>query len=198
MIQMPIEQQVEDAAAKAQGLLRSRYGLWALGVISFFESALPVPIITDPFLVAYILADKHKASVAVIVATLSSVLGGIFAYAVAFSFYEFIAAQYLNGSMGEQFYLFAEELKNGTFVLTILGAVTPVPYTVVAMAAGFVKGNVLVFFAASCVGRGFRYSVVGWLTHRFGQRALEIARRQLLLVTIICFVGAFLYFYIKH
>jgi membrane protein YqaA with SNARE-associated domain len=193
----PIETRVEEAAEKARGLLRSRYGLWALASISFFESALLVPILTDPFLVAYILADRHSAKKGVIVTTIASMLGGIFAYLVALSFYEFIAEQYLVGTVGEQFYTIVDGFKEGTFALTILGAVTPVPYTLVAMAAGFVHGSFIAFCIASFLGRGFRYGVVGWLTHRFGNKALVIARENLLYVTIVFFVGAFLYMYLK-
>ncbi len=191
----PIETRVEEAATKAGGILRSKYGLWALAVISFFESALPVPILTDPFLVAYILADKHSALKGVIVTTVSSVLGGVFAYVMALSFYAFIAEQYLVGHVGEQFYTIVDGFKEGTFALTILGAVTPVPYTLVALAAGFVHGSFMAFIVASMLGRGFRYALVGWLTNKFGQQALIVGRKNLLLVTALCFAAAFVYVY---
>jgi len=95
-----IETHVEEVTVQAGGLLRSKYGLWALGGISFLESALLVPIITDPFLVAYILADKKSVYKGVLVTLLGSILGGVFAYAIAFLFYEFIADRYLVGVVG--------------------------------------------------------------------------------------------------
>jgi len=72
-----LETQIEDAAVQAGGLLRSQYGLWALAGISFIESALPVPIITDPFLIAYILADKKSVYKGVVVTLVASILGGV-------------------------------------------------------------------------------------------------------------------------
>lgn len=197
MLKTPIETQVEEAAEKAGGILRSRYGLWALGAVSFFESALPVPLLTDPFLAAYILADRRRVMAGMLVTLVTSVIGGVFAYVIAFSFYEYFLEQYVLSHFGEQFFAIAEEFKSGTFVITILGAVTPVPYTIVAMAAGFMKGNLFMFILASFLGRGFRYGIVAWLTYHYGQRALEIARRQLLLATIVCFILAAIYFYIK-
>lgn len=197
MATLPLEQQVEDAAQKAGGLLRSRYGLWALGAVSFFESALPVPIITDPFLVAYILASKQKAVAGLIVTTLTSLLGGIFAYVLAYAFYEAVAAQYLVGHIGEQFAAIATEFQYGTFYITLLGAITPVPYTLVALAAGFVQANFVVFIVATLAGRLFRYGALTWLTYRFGEQALAIAKRQLLLVTLVCF-ALVIYFYLTH
>ena len=188
------EAKVEDAASKARSVLRSRYGLWALGAISFVESALVVPIVTDPFMVAYILADKTAALRGVLLTLGMSVLGGVFAYAVAFLFYEFLAAQYLTGPIGDQFQHIAAEFNNGTLVITLLGAITPIPYTLVAMAAGFVRADLLVFIIGSVIGRGFRYGLVGWLTYQYGDRALEIARRQLMFVSVVAITAALVYF----
>ncbi len=192
-----IETHVEEVTVQAGGLLRSKYGLWALGGISFLESALLVPIITDPFLVAYILADKKSVYKGVLVTLLGSILGGVFAYAIAFLFYEFIADRYLVGVVGEQFYVIVERLKEGTFIITLLGAVTPIPYTLVAMGAGFVKGNFLWFLLASVLGRGGRYAIVGAITYMFGEKALMIVRRRVMLITLVCVTGVAFYFFLK-
>lgn len=188
-----IESQVEEAAVQAKGFLQSRFGLWALGGISFVESALPVPIVTDPFLVAYILANKAAAVRGVVVTTLLSLIGGLFAYAIAFLFYEFIVATYLHGAVGEQFYAVVDEFQKGVFWVTIAGAVTPIPYTLVALGAGFMKANPLMFILGTIVGRGGRYILVGYLTHRFGEQALAIARKHLLVVSLVFFAVAALY-----
>lgn len=178
----------ERVARLTSELLRSRYGLWGLGVISFVESALVLPIISDPFLIVYILANKQRMWCAVIVTTAMSVLGGVAAYVMAVAFFDFIAVNYLSGATGEQFYKIAEQFKDNTFLLTAFGSFTPVPYTLIALAVGFVKGNVLIFIITSIVGRGLRYALVGYLTYRFGERALTIARRQILLITLVSII----------
>ena len=193
-----IETQVEEAAVQAGGLLRSHFGLWAVAGISFVESSLLVPLVTDPFLVAYILANKAAAVRAVIVTTLSSLVGGLFAYAIAFSFYEFIAAKYLGGSIGVQFNEIVAQFSQGVFWVTIAGAITPIPYTLVALGAGFMKANPLVFIVATLVGRGGRYVLVGYLTYAFGDRALAIARRHMLLASAVLFVAVVIYFVFPH
>jgi membrane protein YqaA with SNARE-associated domain len=198
MEKLTIETHVEEAAQQAGGLLRSRYGLWALAGLSFVESALLVPIITDPFLIAYILADKKSVYKGVFVTLASSVLGGIFAYTLAFSFYEFIAQEYLVGSIGEQFYSIVDTLQGGVFVVTLLGAVTPIPYTLVALGAGFVEGNLLLFIIASILGRGSRYAVVGFATYMFGEHAIEIIRRRLFFISVACIIIAVGYFLFLH
>lgn len=188
-----IETQVEEAAVQAGGFLRSRFGLWVLAGISFVESALPVPVVTDPFLIAYILANKAAVIRAVVVTTLSSLVGGLFAYAIAFLFFEFIVAQYLSGGVEVQFYEIIEKFNHGVFWVTLAGAVTPIPYTLVALGAGFMKANVFIFILATLVGRGARYVLVGFLTNRFGEQALALVRRHLLFVTIAFFVAAGVY-----
>lgn len=192
-----IETHVEEATVQAGGLLRSKYGLWALGGVSFIESALLVPIITDPFLVAYILADKKSAYKGVLVTLIGSILGGVLAYTIAFLFYEFITDRYLVGVVGEQFYVIVDRLKEGTFIISLLGAVTPIPYTLVAMGVGFVKGNFFWFLLASVLGRGARYAIVGVITYMFGEQALIIARRRVMLVTLVCVTGAALVLFFK-
>lgn len=197
MKKFAIETHVEEAAQQAGGLLRSRYGLWALAWLSFVESALLVPIITDPFLIAYILSDKKSVYKGVLVTLAASVLGGIFAYALAFSFYEVIAERYLVGVIGEQFYTIVDQLQGGTFVVTLLGAITPIPYTLVAFGAGFMKGNFILFLIASILGRGVRYALVGWATYMFGETALAMIRKRMIVISIVCVIGALIYFFLQ-
>ena len=192
-----LETQIEDAAVQAGGLLRSQYGLWALAGISFIESALPVPIITDPFLIAYILADKKSVYKGVVVTLVASILGGVVSYIVAFSFYEFIVAQYMVGGLADQFNAIVPKLREGTFIMTILGAVTPIPYTLVAFGAGFVKGSLLVFIIASIIGRGGRYVLVGAVTYYFGKQAIDFVRKKILFISVVLTFVAVLYFFLK-
>lgn len=165
-------------------LFQSRWGLWLVGLISFIEGALLVPIITDPFMIAYILLNRAKAFRAVVVTTLTSVAGGIAAYFMAFFFSELII-HFLSPNSASQLTQLATEVRSGTFVLTILGAITPVPYTLVCLAVGFVKGNLWVFIGASLLGRGSRYVVVGFLTYTFGTQAMQHIKKQLRSVTLV-------------
>lgn len=191
--QTKLEKHVTHAAALAGNLFRSRYGLWVLGLISFAESALVIPLITDPFLVAHILANNGRVWRAVILTTITSVLGGIVAYVLAAAFFEFVAAHYLIGENGTAFAAIANQFQQNTFTLTLIGAVTPLPYTIVALFVGFVEGSLGLFILASVLGRGSRYIFVGWLTKRYGTQALVLAKRRMHVVTIILVIGALIY-----
>ncbi|MFN3188203.1 MAG: YqaA family protein [Candidatus Paceibacteria bacterium] len=178
---------VEHVSHPVIKLLQSRAGLWIVGFISFIESALLVPIITDPFMVAYILANRAKAFWAVIVTTATSVVGGVVAYFMAFFFSDLVVG-YFSPATLEHFSALAEQARAETFVISILGAITPIPYTLVGLAVGFVKGNLVIFVLASILGRGLRYAVVGYLTYKFGVHAMEHIRRHLKWITIVTLV----------
>lgn len=183
---------VKRAQLQAVSIVRSRYGLWGLCLISFIESALVVPLVTDPFLAAYILAHNGRVVRAVILTTVASVLGGVTAYIFAVGFFDLMSGWMSSGHI-DQIYEFAHRFEEGTFILTLLGAVTPVPYTLVALAAGFVKGNFVYFLAATILGRGSRYALVGYLTHRFGQRSLQLIKHNIMVISIVVSVCIVLY-----
>src|SRR6056297_1732887 len=89
-------------AGRLQRLLQSPLGLWVIAAISFFESALPVPLVTDPFMVAGILANRSRATLIVVVTTISSIIGGLAAFLLA-SFFFSVIAQYMTPDMQADF-----------------------------------------------------------------------------------------------
>ncbi len=173
----------EVALSRGEKLLRSRYGLYGLGLISYAESVLPIPILTDPFLVVYILANRKKAILAIIVATLTSLAGGVTAYYLGYLFADMFLPL-LGPETLEQFNALAVRVHDETFILTILGALTPVPYTGVAVAAGFVHGNFMAFVAGSLLARILRYGLVGYLTYYFGAQCMNILKKHTVSLTL--------------
>ena len=71
--------EVESLVDKAGALLRSKYGLWFLGSFSVVDSALGLPLSTDPFMVAYMVANRAKAWWGYVLTAAGSVLGGVIA-----------------------------------------------------------------------------------------------------------------------
>jgi membrane protein YqaA with SNARE-associated domain len=185
-----------DTAGKAQQLMRSKYGLSLLALVSLLESFLPLPILTDPFLMAAIMVNRTRVWSLVFFAMISSVIGGFLAYLVALLFRELLLSSLTPDMLATLESLVAGEAQ-GTFILTILGAVSPVPYTIIAWAVALTAGNPLVFILGSVVGRTFRYGVVGWCTYKFGPVAWAYAKRSLLLTSAVIFIVAGLYVWTK-
>jgi membrane protein YqaA with SNARE-associated domain len=185
-----------DTLIKARTLFGSKTGVKMIAAISFLESAFPFPILTDPFLVAAILANRANAIRLVLVTTLASVLGGVVAYLTAMLFLD-ILLQWVGTNLATEFEHLVVSNEASTGMLTLIGAFTPVPYTLVAWALVAIQGSLLVFIIASIIGRGARYAIVGYCTHRFGSLAMEYARKYIGISSILLFVLVALYVWYK-
>ena len=177
-------------------LSNSKSGLVTLSIISLIESSLPVPILTDPFLAASVLFNRANALKIVLVTTLSSVAGGVLAYYMAVFTFDFLLSL-MSPVLMEEFTLMTEANTSSTLVLTLVGAVTPVPYTVVAWAVAVLEGNILVFILGSIFGRGLRYSIVGFCAYRFGPMAIKYAKKYIAISSLVVVLLAFFVVWLK-
>lgn len=187
------EKEVVGIVKKSNQLLRSRYGLWILGAITFVDSALAFPGPIDPFLAAYILADKRRVWLGFLVTVATSVLGGVMLYLFA----AFFTEQLLGLLSADSVHTFNEmvaRFDQGTFMLSFLGAFTPIPYGIVVIVAGALKGNIFMFIAGSLLGRALRFGIVSYLAYRYGTAALLLAKKHILLASIIAAILVGLYF----
>jgi membrane protein YqaA with SNARE-associated domain len=183
---------VNPSVSKAQKILQSKFGLWLIALISFVESALPLPLITDPFLIAGVLLDRSRSFLIVFITIVASVIGGLCAYVSALLFLE-VLMQFMTPAMVSEFDSLVNDTQTNTFVITILGAITPIPYTLVAWVIAALKGNVVMFILASVIGRTLRYAVVGYSVYRFGPAASRYARRYIGVISIVIFLLVGLY-----
>lgn len=200
-IETQIETQVEKVLATnsvgtAKKLMQSRSGAWVVAVISFIESALPIPILTDPFIVAAILVDRANTMRIIVVAIITSVMGGVAAYYMAYFSFALIMS-WMTPGMTSQFETLVATNQSSTFILTLIGAVTPVPYTIVAWVVAVINGNILVFIAASLLGRGLRYAIVGVCVYRFGPLAISYAKKYIGITSVIVCLLAALVIWLK-
>ncbi len=189
------ERQLEHITKTLVSLLSTRYNLSILGVISFAESALPIPIITDPFMVAYIMVERGKVIRGVLVTTITSVIGGLAAFLVALFFSDTVLRFASPGTVA-QFNALVNTYAESASLLGFLGALTPIPFTLAAVVAGTLHANVFLFILGSFVGRLIRYGITGYLTYRYGEAALAIAKRHALAISGLAILLVILYLYI--
>jgi len=180
----------------ATKILQSKEGVGLIFAISFLESSLPLPILTDPFLVAAILAERKNTFKLVVATTIASVMGGLFAFLAAAFFFDYLLI-WMSEAVTAEFNNLTTTADSGVFILTLVGAVTPIPYTIVAWVVAVVEGSIAVFILASVIGRGFRYAVVGWCTYRFGIMAVAYAKKYIGVTSIIIFILAGLFIWLK-
>ena len=169
--------EVASVVKKAGDLLRSKYGLWFLGIFAAADSALALPLSTDPFMIAYMLANRAKAWVGYIITVCASVLGGVVAYFLA----AFVSEQLLAvGETSSLFTTLVATFEQHVFLISFIGAFSPFPYTLLSFTAGALKVNLFLFIMGSLAGRALRYGIVAYVAYFFGERAVEMAKRHLL------------------
>lgn len=200
-IEKSLETEVEklletNTISGAKKIFKAKSGVITLSAISFIESALPLPLLTDPFLAAAILIDRINVNRLILATTVSSVLGGVFAYLSAAYFFD-VLVHYLSPETIKIFQSIIDSNQSSIFVLSLLGAVTPIPYTIVAWVVGVIDGSLMIFILASLLGRGFRYAIVGYTTYKFGLLATTYAKKYIGLASVILILLGIIYFWVK-
>jgi membrane protein YqaA with SNARE-associated domain len=196
-IEAEVEEVLEASTVeKASEVVRARSGMAIVALVSFFESALPIPLLTDPFIIAAILLDRARTVQYVLVTTVTSALGGVAAYYMAYFFIDALLGL-MPLAIVEEFQAMLNGTEISTMMLTLIGAVTPVPYTASAWAVAVLHGSILVFIIGSLLGRGFRYAIVGYCAYQFGPLAVSYAKRYIGAISFFLLVGALLFLWWK-
>jgi len=175
-------------------LAGSRHAVPALAAVSFVESSF-FPIPPDVMLVPMVLVRRDKAFTYAAVATIASVIGGLFGYAIGHYAFEAIGRPVLEFYGKTEAFerlrqLFAEY---GVWILIIKG-MTPIPYKILTIAAGVASMPLLPFVLASIVARAMRFFLVAGLLYFFGEPVREFIEKRLALVTtgfVVALVGGF-------
>ena len=159
--------------------VRSPHSQFILGLVSFSESVI-VPVVTDPFLVAIILADRARWVRYTLITIVTSVVGGLTAYVLGALFFDVFGVWLIGAlQLEHSFTEVTRQLADAGFWFVLLGAVTPVPYKLVALASGFALLPIWVFIIASLIGRTFRFGITGYLSYAFGPAAIELFRYRI-------------------
>ncbi|HXE01873.1 MAG TPA: YqaA family protein [Hyphomicrobium sp.] len=168
---------------------------WALAAVSFIESSF-FPIPPDVMLVPMVLSRREKAWWYATIATVASVIGGLFGYAIGYYLYDAVGLPILKFYGREHaldsFMTFVHEY--GVPAVIIKG-MTPIPYKVVTIAAGVGQMNLLAFIGASIVARAMRFYLVAGLLYFFGEPIRVFIETRLALVTtafVVLLVGGFI------
>lgn len=193
----PLQPYINEVGTHGAKWLRSKHAGWILAVISFVESVF-APILIDPFLIALILAKREAWIRFITISVVFSVIGGLFGYLLGWLFFDFIGKWVIDFyGFKDEFTSVTEGIDDNAFVFVLLGAFTPIPYKLVAIASGLAQVNFMTFLFASIVGRILRLGLVGWATYAVGPHALPMIRRHLLTFAYIICVVLLIYLFIR-
>lgn len=175
-------------------LSKDNGAMYWLFAVAFIESSF-FPIPPDVMLIPMILAAPDKAWKIAGVATVGSVIGAYFGYAIGFYFFQLIAEPLLSfyGYL-DKFNSF-KNLYNQYGAWIVFGAgITPFPYKIITIASGVVHTNLLVFTVASIIARGMRFFLVAWLLKKYGEAMREFIEKNLgwlSVVFLLLLIGGF-------
>jgi membrane protein YqaA with SNARE-associated domain len=182
---------------KVLGWARHRHAQYYLASLSFAESSF-FPIPPDTMLAPMVLAQPDKAVRFAFITTLSSVLGGLFGYALGYFAMEFIVPLLHQFGYWEKYMTAQSWFKDWGIWVVFLAGFSPIPYKVFTISAGAMSMALAPFVLASVVGRGARFFLVALLIRMGGERFEKLLRRNIdmigwVLVALCVVLGVFLY-----
>ena len=155
-------------------LARHKLSKPILAFVSFIESSF-FPIPPDVMIVPMVLAKKEDYLKIFLIATIFSVLGGIFGYFLGSMFLEFsMSVIKFYGYEGKVFEL-QDKLSNKAGLIFWIGTLflagfTPLPYKVFTITSGFIGFNLYIFILISVISRGLRFFIVSYLSMNLGDK----------------------------
>ena len=153
-----------------------------LGIVSFIESSF-FPIPPDVMIIPMVIAKKKEYFKIFLIASIFSVLGGIFGYLLGYLFYDL--AIHVIGFYGYENKV--ENLKtslsqgSGFFAwlsILFLAGFTPLPYKAFTIASGIVGFSLPVFIVVSLISRSLRFFIVAYLSYKFGDLFTEFMEKH--------------------
>ncbi len=153
-----------------------------LGIVSFTESSF-FPIPPDVMIIPMVIAKKKEYFKIFLIASIFSVLGGIFGYLLGYLFYD-LAIHVI------EFYGYENKVENlktslsqgsGFFAwlsILFLAGFTPLPYKAFTIASGIVGFSLPVFIVVSLISRSLRFFIVAYLSYKFGDLFTEFMEKH--------------------
>ena len=154
-----------------------------LAVVSFAESSF-FPIPPDVMIVPMVLANPARAWRIALVATIASVVGGLFGYAIGYFLFETLGNLLFNFyGLQDKAHAFQTSYQHWGLWIILIKGLTPIPYKLVTITSGAAHFSLPVFIAASIVTRGARFFLLSALLRSFGPSIRDFIERRLTLVT---------------
>ena len=153
-----------------------------LGLVSFIESSF-FPIPPDAMIIPMVIAKKKEYLKIFLIASIFSVLGGIFGYLIGYLFFDL--AMYVI-----EFYGYQDKVENlklsmsqgsgflAWLSILFLAGFTPLPYKAFTISSGLIGFNLPVFIIVSLISRGLRFFIVAYLSYKFGELFTEYMEKH--------------------
>ena len=186
-------------------LARHKFSKPILAFISFVESSF-FPIPPDVMIVPMVLAKKEEYLKIFLIATIFSVLGGVFGYFLGSLFLEFSMSIIEFYNYENKVFELQEKLSNKAGLVFWIGTLflagfTPLPYKVFTITSGFIGFNIYIFIIISLISRGLRFFIVSYFSMKFGDKFEILLKKEgfrwftlVGVLIVIVILGVYFYF----
>ena len=176
-----------------------------LGLVSFIESSF-FPIPPDAMIIPMVIAKKKEYLKIFLIASIFSVLGGIFGYLIGYLFFDL--AMYVI-----EFYGYQNKVENlklsmsqgsgflAWLSILFLAGFTPLPYKAFTISSGLIAFNLPIFIIVSLISRSLRFFIVAFLSYKFGELFTEYMEKHgskwftiIGIIIVIIFIIIYLFF----
>ena len=153
-----------------------------LGLVSFIESSF-FPIPPDVMIIPMVIAKKKSYLKIFLIASIFSVLGGIFGYILGFIFLDMAMNVIEFYGYENKINTLINSLAQGEGLIAWLGILflagfTPLPYKVFTIASGLIGFNLLIFIIVSLISRSLRFFIIAYLSYKFGDLFTEFMNKH--------------------
>ena len=153
-----------------------------LGIVSFVESSF-FPIPPDVMIIPMVIAKKADYLKIFLIASIFSVLGGVFGYMLGAIFFDLAMSVVEFYGYENKINSLKNSLSQGEGFLAWLGILflagfTPLPYKAFTIASGLIGFNLLIFILVSLISRSLRFFIISYLSYKFGDLFTEFMKNN--------------------
>ena len=153
-----------------------------LGLVSFIESSF-FPIPPDVMIIPMVIAQRKNYFKIFLIASIFSVLGGIFGYMLGAIFFDIAMSVIEFYGYEKKINIFKDNLNQGEGLfawlsILFLAGFTPLPYKVFTIASGLVGFNLFIFVIVSLISRSLRFFIIAFLSYKFGDLFTEFMNKH--------------------
>ena len=160
-----------------EAISQHRYATWALAAIAFADSSI-LPLMPDLLLVPMALTRPKQIWSLALVCTIASSVGAILGYLIGYELWNLFGARLIElYGYTESFAAYQHLVQEWGIWIIIAKAFTPIPFKIMAIAAGVAAMNPFAFMFATVVGRSLHFGITAGLIVLFGDRILLLLTR---------------------
>ena len=153
-----------------------------LGTVSFAESSF-FPIPPDVMIIPMVIAKKTDYLKIFLIASIFSVLGGVFGYMLGAIFFDIAINVIEFYGYENKIISLKNSLTQGEGFLAWLGILflagfTPLPYKAFTITSGLISFNLLIFVLVSLISRSLRFFIIAYLSYKFGDLFTKFMKKN--------------------